>query len=61
MSHDMRDWLGFAFTTASFFIALYQLWNSKSRRRQCRRVRFRSFEGWGMKWSSYDERDDRQS
>lgn len=62
MSHDIRDWLGFAFTTAGFFISLCSLWNGFRTRRHRRRVWFRSFKGFGMEWTAYDERnDDRRS
>jgi hypothetical protein len=58
MSNDIRDWLGFAFTTAGFFIYLYDRWTGRGTHRHCRRVRSRSFKGFGMEWSAYDERDD---
>lgn len=61
MSHDIRDRLGFAFTTASLLISLYQLWNGASRRRHCGRVRYRSFKVLRMEWTAYGERDDHQS
>jgi hypothetical protein len=58
MSHDMRDWLGFAFTTAGFFISVYGLWNELRTPRHSRRVWFRSFKGFGVEWTAFEERDD---
>ena len=57
----MRDWLGFAFTTASFFIALYSLCYGVSPRRKRRWERFRSFKGFGMESTTYEREDDSRS
>jgi hypothetical protein len=58
MSPDIRDWLGFAFTTASLLISLCTYGH---RRRHRRRERFRSFKGFGIEWTAYDRDDDAKS
>ena len=60
MSNDMRDWLGFAMTAFCFLVTIKSLW-TEPRRRVRRIERFRSFKGWGVKWTAYDREDDRQS
>ncbi len=60
MSPDIRDWLGFAFTTASLLLSLYGLWHGHSRRHR-QRERFRSFKGFGIEWTAYDRDDDAKS
>jgi hypothetical protein len=57
MLNDIRDWLSFAITLASFVLALK---GRSPRRRRCRRERSRSFKGFGIEWTRHD-RDDRQS
>jgi hypothetical protein len=60
MSPDIRDWLGFAFTTASLLISLYGL-SGKDCRWHRRRERFRSFKGFGIEWIADDRDDDAKS
>jgi hypothetical protein len=59
MSNDMRDWLSFAMSAASFLVPL--LGWMVARRRSRRIERYRSFRAWGVEWTAYDRDDDRQS
>lgn len=57
MLNNIPDWLDLAIGLVSFVLPFL---GRSSRRRRCRRERFRSFKGFGIEWTSFD-RDDRQS
>lgn len=60
MSNDVRDWAAFVMSAVHLILFLIE-WAEKSRRRERRIERFRSFRAWGVEWTAYDCEDDRQS